>query len=160
MASLPSDADLSELFTLGYRDSEVADMYGVTRQAVNLRWIQRGLFRYPIASQVVQMLGQLWEVKTSSGAGSHMHSHPCQSLRYYLRSKLGDTLSERQALTALRFESRLRRKGEVLAYDPEAGFGYVKREPSDARLVVRWPAEVPRPTGELEALWSIPETAA
>ncbi|MEU5382662.1 hypothetical protein [Kitasatospora cineracea] len=157
MTSLPSDAELSRLFVLGAEAADIAAQYDVTPQAVYWRWNNMGLHRLPIAREVNQLIAGVWQVQSSAGAGSHWHSFPCQSLRYYLRLRMGDTLSERQAMEALRFERRLIREGAVLAYSKEEGFTYVPRTPEDGDLLIKWPDALDRPGEEEAGIWSLPD---
>ncbi|MFJ2187816.1 hypothetical protein ACIOJE_07575 [Kitasatospora sp. NPDC087861] len=160
MAKLPSDADLSKLFILGATDLELAKKYGVSVQAVNLRRgnLKMGVWsRGSAVSRVNNMVSEIWDVQSHSGAGSHHVTSKNQSLRLYLRMKLKDSLSERQLRTAQLFEARLRREQAVLDYSPDDGFMYVPRVPADERLIVRWPEAMSRPEGEQLELWSLPE---
>ncbi|MFF4815294.1 hypothetical protein ACFY2K_11975 [Kitasatospora sp. NPDC001309] len=146
MAKLPDNLELSKLFALGYSNKKIAQMYGATAAAVDYRLHQIGLWRMPTINQVNTLIGQVWKVKATTGAGSHHNQGPIQYLKYWLRVRLGDSqMSDQQIAKAMRFEQRLRKELVVVAYDPEtvAGFSYVSRLPSDEQLVIRWPEDVP-----------------
>ncbi|MEU1176544.1 hypothetical protein ABZ464_02650 [Streptomyces sp. NPDC005820] len=146
MTKLPSDAEMTKLFVLGQLNNrEIAELYGVTPQAVNKRFQKLGLERRPFANDANAEIAKVWKVEATQEAGSHHAMFSIQSLRLWLRLRLGDReLSERQRRDAMNFEKRVRDKGVVLAYDPEKRekpFSWEPREPRDDRLVVRYPKE-------------------
>ncbi|MGW3232459.1 hypothetical protein [Kitasatospora sp. NPDC001095] len=160
MAKLPDDLELSRLFALGVKNKEIAKRYDVTVAAVDYRLHRLGLWRMPTINQVNSLIGEIWKVKATTGAGSHHNQGPVQYLKYWLRSRLGDAqMSDQQMARGYRFEQRLRKEQLVVAYDPDsvAGFSYVARRPSDRSLVVRWPEGLPDLAPEKMALLSLPE---
>ncbi|MFJ5882661.1 hypothetical protein [Kitasatospora cineracea] len=154
MKKLPGKQVLGQLFALGHTATQVAEQYGCSPQAVLKQWGEMGLSRYPVAKMVVDRMNAVWSVQSTAGVGSHFHSFPCQSLRYYLRLKLGDTLSPTQEANARRFERRLIRERVVLDYSPERGFSYVARSTGDGLMLIRWPADKPQPSEEEARFWS------
>jgi hypothetical protein len=158
--SLPPDAELSKLLARGHSNRSIAREYGVTPQAVDLRLKRMGVYRMPGVKQANDLIRQAWTVNSARDENPHHGTYAAQCLRAYVRSRLGDeTLTERARENVRRFQERLVRDGVVLDYDPltVTGFSYVKRLPEDGRLVIRWPANRPRPSAEaLEAL-SLPE---
>jgi hypothetical protein len=145
MSKLPSDAELTKLFVLGQMNNrEIADTYGVTPQAVNKRFQKLGLERRPFSNDASAEIAKVWRVHATQEAGSHHAMFPIQSLRLWLRLRLGDReLSNRQRRDALNFEKRVREKNVVLAYDPdkEKPWSWEARQSRDDRLVVRYPYE-------------------
>ncbi|MFF1908634.1 hypothetical protein [Kitasatospora sp. NPDC058218] len=157
MAQLPSDAEMSKLFALGVSDRDIADKYGVTTQAVSWRWKKLGLQRNAIIDEVSELVGSVWSVVSHPGAGSHHKTSKAQSLRYYLRVRLGDKeLSDRNLATAASFEKTMRRRGHVLDYSREDGFFFVPRTPDDEDFIIRWPRDKVRPVGEESDIWRLP----
>ncbi|MDH6705394.1 hypothetical protein P3T27_002104 [Kitasatospora sp. MAA19] len=154
MASLPGDAELSRLYVLGFTNQEIADRYEVTHQAVHFRLKKIGIMREPIINKANSLIAMAWKVQATREPGSHHQTFPAQSLKAWIRLRLGDDqLSDRQRITAENFEKRLRREGAVLDYDPNSGFSYVPRRPEDGRLALRWPASAEKPSGrDLEVL--------
>ncbi|MFJ8041196.1 hypothetical protein ACIRBX_11890 [Kitasatospora sp. NPDC096147] len=148
MARLPSDAELKKLFVLGRSNQEIADQYGVTLQAVAKRLAEQNYYRRPLAAAVVNdILSEAWSILTVDNGPSHHSSSPAQSLKVWMRRRLGDaSLSERQAHTADLFEKRLRTRGLVLDYSRERGFEWVPRLPTDGHLAIRWPADRAAPS--------------
>ncbi|MFE9455969.1 hypothetical protein [Streptomyces californicus] len=161
MSKLPSDAEMTKLFVLGkLSNTEIAQMYEVTPQAVDKRWRKLGLERRPITNQANDLIARVWKIKTVQGAGSHHTLSPIMYLRVWLRMRLGDKgLSARQKRDALSFERRIRRDNVVLAYDPgtEKGWSWEPREPKDDRLVIRWPEGEARPPADELIMFRLPD---
>ncbi|WP_333745391.1 hypothetical protein [Streptomyces sp. IBSBF 2950] len=149
MTKLPSDAEMTRLFVLGQLNNrEIAEMYEVTPQAVNKRFQKLGLERRPFANDANAEIAKVWKVEATQEAGSHHAMFPIQSLRLWLRLRLGDReLSDRQRRDAMNFEKRVREKNVVLAYDQtkDKPFSWEPRTPRDDRLVVRYPESKGKP---------------
>lgn len=162
MTALPSDSILMKLFHQKTTDRELAEIYGVTVQAVNMRIVGLGLRRRPFSQEANRLITQRWSIKPAKET-SHHKAHAIKALRIYLRKRLGDTdLSAKQVRLADAWETGLRSRNEVLCYDrdTEAGWFYRPRRPEDGRLVIDWPEDMPRPERvDLEAL-ELPETPA
>ncbi|MFE9999817.1 hypothetical protein [Streptomyces avermitilis] len=145
MTKLPSDAEMIKLFVLGQLNNrEIAEMYDVTPQAVNKRFQKLGLERRPYSNDANAEIAKVWKVLATQGNDSHHSIYSVQTLRLWLRLRLGDReLSDRQRRDAMNFEKRVREQNVVLAYDPERDkpFSWEPREPRDDRLVVRYPRE-------------------
>ncbi|QUI30671.1 hypothetical protein H9W91_07200 [Streptomyces alfalfae] len=156
MAKLPPNHILKALHLQGLSDQQIADQYGVKRQAVNKRLRAMDIEQKPEEAQAAfEMLP--WQVKTLQyGQGTHHTAYPYESLKLYLRALLGDeTLTNRQRADAARFERRLlAHPGKVLVYDrdTEKGFSWQDREPADGSLIIRWPTDVPKPDKGMELL--------
>jgi hypothetical protein len=161
MTKLPSDAEMTKLFVLGQLNNrEIADKYDVTPQAVNKRFQKLGLERRPYSNDANAEIAKVWRVVATQGADSHHAIFSIQTLRLWLRLRLGDReLSDRQRRDALNFEKRVRERNVVLAYDPEKEkpFFWVPREARDDRLVVRYPKEKGAPPLDELARFRLPD---
>ncbi|MFJ5066544.1 hypothetical protein ACIQC7_09030 [Kitasatospora sp. NPDC088556] len=145
MTKLPSNKELLELRALGYKYAEIGRLFDVTKQAVSWRFAQMGMKEISPLDDVNDVLAEAWPGIHANG---HHNRSPIQMLRVWMRSNLHDTLSKRQVAAATNFEARVRGCNEVLAYlpDTEVGFSYVRRQPSDGQLVIRWPEDRPAPS--------------
>lgn len=157
VTKLPSDAELKKLWVLGRTNREIAEQYHVSIAAVDYRYKGLGLRRRPIVNQVRDLLNEVWpDLKSRNSGPTHHNLSPGQSLKAWLRFKLGDkTLPPRTLRMAETFEDRLRRDNVVLAYNTLTAWSFVPREPEDGTLAIRWPSDVPRPTGERAEVWQL-----
>ncbi|MCX4554124.1 hypothetical protein [Streptomyces sp. NBC_01500] len=161
MTSLPTDSVMIRLFHLGEPYKEIARQYGVSPQAVSKRMLGLGLERLPAANQASELLNYRWGSILTSQYGKSHHSHRAgKSLKVWLRARLGDDgLSDLQRETAAQWESRIRKKDQVLCYDRAsiAGWSYRDRTPEDGRLVIDWPKDLPFPDGASRSLLELPD---
>lgn len=144
-----TDPILIKLFREGKGDEEIAQMYGITKQAVSNRRTRLGLRRDRIARQVSEYLACRWSIKTTMGPDSHHNQWPIMRLREWARVGLGDkSLSSKQYESAVKWMEQRRDRGEVLYYDPESvkGWFYRPRTEKDERLLVDWPEDLPFPS--------------
>ncbi|MGK5496379.1 hypothetical protein [Streptomyces sp. URMC 125] len=162
MAVLPGNAELAKLFNQGLSDQQIANRYGTTRQAVNLRLQNMGLRRTP---EMIVKVNDLvpWNVKSvrdEEGPGHHT-AYPLETLKLYLRRRLGDPdMSKRQLADARRFLKRLRKHPAlILDYDRSrsTGFFWRERTPEDCALILAWPAHVPKDRPHMDLLEPPPE---
>ncbi|MGW1867935.1 hypothetical protein ACWCPS_20490 [Streptomyces mauvecolor] len=159
MTKLPSDAELAKLFHLGVTDADIAEQYGATVQAVNKRLVRMELRKKPIAVRVNELVKSIWpDIKTSRSGPSHHNAYILKNLKVYMRVQLGDTVSETQRREADWLIGRLVRDGVVIDYDPasDEGWAYVRRESTDGRRIVRWPAGKELPEGDLQNAMELP----
>lgn len=154
MAKLPSAPELRRLFHLGMKDTEVAEQYEVTRQAVQKRWREMNLVADPFRKQVQDLLRDTYDL---SGSTEGSRDRLGRQLREYLRRQLGDTLSREQQKRVTSMVTTLREKGWLLAYSAEMGWQYAARTAADGNLVVRWPTGKPLPEGRLRRALEMPE---
>jgi hypothetical protein len=147
MAKLPGNAELKKLFILGVPQKEIAEHYGTTIQAVNLRFHNLGLHRTPYARQAGRLINSIWPERR----GREHHGRTAELLfRSYLRRRLGDRqLSGRQELQAAAFSKRVTGSGVVLSYDITSadGWMFVPRVDGDGDWVIRRPEEWVAPAG-------------
>ncbi|MEU0912148.1 hypothetical protein [Streptomyces althioticus] len=154
-----TDALLIKYFHLGMSDQEIAEKHGITVQAVSKRRVPLGLFRKPVSRQVNDWLSERMEVKTSQWGPSHHKKYSSKRLREWLRLRLGDDLLKPDQISRARaWERRLRRENVVLGYDPETedGWYYRPRQPSDGRLVLDWPEDLPFPDERFRRALELP----
>lgn len=158
MAKLPPLMELMEHFHKGLTDPEIAEMYGVRRQAVSKAFRDYGVVRFPVKERVGNLLRDVLGVQWhGEKRGSHHQLAAAKYVRSYLRWRLNDpSLSDRQVTDAKVWCERLKRDEVVLGYDPttEKGWFYRPRTPEDGRLVLAWPAgkELPQEPDLRQAL--------
>jgi hypothetical protein len=159
MTKLPDNPELLKLYRDGLSDVEIAEMYDVTYQAVNLRLNAMGIRRAPFRAKVAEILESAWPIE-EAGRGEYVEKGRHRDLCSFLRLRLGDSgITVRQREGAERFERALKQGAYVMDFRPGLAepFPYVPREASDGRLVIRWPEGRELPEGELlEALY-LPE---
>jgi hypothetical protein len=161
MTKLPDNPELLKLYRDGKSDVEIAEMFGVTYQAVNLRLVAMGIRRAPFRAKVAGILESAWPIE-ETGRGKFVEKSRHRDLCSFLRVRLGDTVTSRQRWAAERFERALRQGDCVMDFQPDASepFPYVPREASDGRLVIRWPEGRELPEGELLEALRLPEGPA
>ncbi|MGW0087839.1 hypothetical protein ACWDWS_02290 [Streptomyces sp. NPDC003328] len=153
MAALPSDFELQKLLSAGRTEVEIANMYGVTQQAVSYRMQNMQIARKGPKAPVTSALP--WNLASHPDKRRLVNQAPFRGLRYFLQKRMGESLSERAELDLRAFLNRVR-DGHVLALIAGDGFKYVPREPQDLDLVIRWPDDIPR--NEKTALFVDTET--
>ncbi|AZS08274.1 immunity repressor [Mycobacterium phage IronMan] len=134
-------SDIEDLRRKGYNQSQIADMYGVTRQAVS--WQKKTYGGRLTTRQIVQ---EAWPFKTGT---PHDKSKAYQRLRdhgEYMRVGSFKTMSEDKKKRLLSWWRKLRDENVVLEFDPNiepypgmagGGFRYVPREERDDDLLIR-----------------------
>ncbi|MBB5123210.1 hypothetical protein AF335_33105 [Streptomyces eurocidicus] len=173
MAKLPTDAELTVLVHLGLSDPEIAERYGVSKQAVQKRRDKMGLVKInPAQERVNTALKSIWDVKTDrTGEDTHHNRYFLKCVKVYMRMRLGDKISGYQKEEVARFLSQLEREksvvhyrrkvegeqGEETADEALEGFVLVLREPSDGRRILRWPADVELPEEDLQRAMELPD---
>lgn len=161
---LPADDDLVDLYHQGLSDREIADMFGVTVQAVNKRWRKMGMSRLtPENHRVNDLIRFRWNVYYTKDSDSHHAPDASKALRVWLRRRLGDKeLSQDQVAMAERWERGLRERSEVLCYVEGEGGGwyYRPRRPQDGQRVIDWPDSLNYPDRELVDLLDLPQEPA
>ncbi|AGR46491.1 repressor [Mycobacterium phage Odin] len=133
---------IEDLRRKGYNQSEIADMHGVTRQAVS--WQKKTYGGRLTTRQIVQ---KAWPWKTGVG---HDKSKAYQILRdhgEYMRVGSFRTMSEDKQKRLKSWWKMLRDNDWVLEFDPNipptpgvaphGGFRYVQREEEDDDLLIR-----------------------
>lgn len=152
---LPSDRELLELVEEGLTDRDIAEMYGVTVQAVNKRLRKLGVNRRSQGMlRTNALINHRWTVYVSTDADSHHHAYPSKMLRLWLRLQLGDkTVKPEDARMAAAWARELRDRGEVLCYDRVKGWFYRPRRLTDGKRAIDWPAGLKyHDQGALDAL--------
>lgn len=162
MTKLPDNDTLRRFFREGLSDKEIAQAYGCSIQAVNLRFTKIGIERKPFANMAVAILEAAWP-RNEFDRTKFGRFNRARDLAVFIRSRLGDpTLTGKQQVRVERFTAHLERNGLILALDwsQENPWVFMPREPSDGRLVIRWPEERELPKGaHLEAI-SLPPSPA
>lgn len=132
---------IEELRRKGYNQSEIAEMHGVTRQAVSWHKIE-----YGGALTTRQIVNKAWPWKTNN---DHSKAKGYQRLRDHgeFMATGGNGMSEEKLTRLKNWWKFLREKNVVLEFDPEfpplagvaprGGFRYVKRRKSDKDLLIR-----------------------
>lgn len=144
MAKLPSDIALLKLKAAGFKHWEIAEQYGVSRQAVTYRFNAMKIYMREKDSEVTEALPWDFSSFSESVKRKLWSDEAMLGLRSYVRQQLGAELSERGEEAMRAFLGHVAR-GEVLAVNEEVGSLYVPRdELKDEGLVVRWPVGVPR----------------
>ncbi len=163
MTKLPDDDTLRGFFREGRTDKQIAAAYGCTISAVNLRFSKMGLSRKPWSNTATAIIEAAWP-SSDFTRSRFTASNSARNLWVFLRWRLGDpTLTPDQQRRVRNFTARMEREGNILVMDwSREGHPWVflPREPSDGRLVVRWPEGRELPKGpHLEALMLPPVTA-
>lgn len=141
MAKLPDDDVLRKFYRDGLSDKQIAQAYGVTVQAVNLRFANMGIQRKPEMNTATAILNAAYpssEVKRSN----YTQLNRARELFAFMRWRLGDkTLTDRQLRMAKGFAAYSEEHDVVLSLDIEkkSPWVWLPREATDGRLVLRWP---------------------
>jgi len=132
---------IEELRKKGYTQTEIADMHGVTRQAVS--WHKKNYGGFLTTRQIVN---KAWPWKTST---LHGKSAAFQRLRDHgeFMATGGRGMSEDKLNRLNSWWRYLQENNVVLEFDPElppepglsphGGFAYRKRRPTDGDLLIR-----------------------
>jgi hypothetical protein len=159
MTKLPDNPELLKLYRNGFSDKEIAAQFDVTVQAVNMRLQALGIQRAPFRTQATEILEGAWPV-AETRRGEFIHLNRARDLYAFLRRQLGDTaLTKSQLVAAARFERLIRSHNAVLDLQPGMPGGpwvLMPREPSDGRMVIRWPEDRELPPEELRAALDLP----
>jgi hypothetical protein len=162
VTKLPDNETLRRYFREGLTDKEIAQAFGCSVQAVNMRFTQIGLERKPFANVAAAILEAAWP-RDEFDRSKFSRFNRVRDLSSFIRSRLGDpTLTEKQLHRAERFAANLELNGLILTLDwsKENPWVFAPREPSDGRLVIRWPEGRELPKGpHLEAI-SLPPAPA
>jgi hypothetical protein len=162
MTKLPDNPELLKLYRNGSSNREIAEEYGVTVQAVDWRLSRLGIKRAPFRSAATQIIEAAWPGKETNRT-EYIRLGRVRDLYTFLRRQLGDDgLSAGQLKGADRFERLIRDTGCVLDFQPDAPDGpwvLLPRQPSDGRMVIRWPEGRELPTGKLREALDLPAEA-
>lgn len=132
---------IEDLRRKGYNQSEIAEMHGVTRQAVSWQKVTYGGTLTPR-----QRVNEAWPWETKD---KHNDCSPYQRLRDHgeYMATGGAGMNENKLKRLRSWYRKLREENIVLEFDPEfppepgvapyGGFRYVKRRKSDADLLIR-----------------------
>lgn len=132
---------IEELRRKGYNQTEIAEMHGVTRQAVSWHKVVYGGEMTPR-----QVVNKQWPWKTSKAHGA---STAYQRLRDHgeFIATGGKGMSHDKLVRLTKWYQHLRESDLVLEFDPDlppepglapnGGFAYRKRLPSDNNLLIR-----------------------
>ncbi|MGW2448949.1 hypothetical protein [Streptomyces sp. NPDC001675] len=156
MTKLPPNPELQRLYQAGFKDAEIAKMFGATPQAVNSRLVAMGLRQY--RQKVTAILENAWP-NSETRRGDFVKFNRYRDLCCFLRGRLGDEkMTANQKRGAERFERAVRKGNHVLDFQPdsEEPWRFVPREDSDGRMVIRWPRGRDLPRGELRAALDLP----
>lgn len=135
---LPSNTELLKLREKGHTYDEIADMFGVTQQAVYFRLREAGgTGTRPDHRKYIP-----WRVKTE-----HAHCRPATMLRYLSRREQGDTIPPVKERMLDKWLEQLKEADVVVCYDRDVppnpaspttgGFYYSKRTPEDGDNLIR-----------------------
>lgn len=153
VGTLPDNLELLTLDAAGKSHQEIADKFGVTRQAVQKRFSAMGLHIKGPKGRLAASLP--WDIAGREDKRRLKNSTPFHGLRAFLRVRFGEQLTARSQVALSHFESHLK-AGEVLALFDGEGFVYVPRRAADGDLVVRWPKGATR-TPAQDALFALPD---
>ncbi|AXH46809.1 immunity repressor [Mycobacterium phage Acolyte] len=133
---------IEELRRKGYNQSQIAEMHGVTRQAVS--WQKKTYGGRLTTRQIVQ---QAWPWQTTKAHGKSKAYQRLRDHGEYMRVGDFSTMSEDKKKRLLSWWKMLRDKDVVLEFDPNlppepgvaphGGFRYVPRKASDDDLLIR-----------------------
>jgi hypothetical protein len=160
MTKLPDNPELLKLYRNGFSDREIAEQFHATVQAVNMRLKQMGIARAPFRTLAKEILEAAWP-SVETRRGEFIHLNRARDLYAFLRRQLRDpALTKNQRTAAERFERLIREHNAVLDLQPGMPGGpwvLVPREPSDGRMVIRWPEDRELPAEELRAALDLPD---
>ncbi|MER6086548.1 hypothetical protein [Streptomyces bluensis] len=138
---LPDNAQLMKLESAGLSHEQIAEKYGVSRQAVTKRFNDMGEYSQRPLQDVTAALP--WDIASYPSKDKLKHSRAFLGLRAFLRERMGFEVSAERSREALRVFLDHVQAGEVLELHPGEGARYVSRRKSDGSLVIRWPDDVP-----------------
>lgn len=155
-----TDEDLIEQYHAGLNDREIGDLFGVTRQAVQLRRKKLRLERNPVWRKVNELVKYRWDIYITPDKDSHNRQWPIMRLREWLRYRYGDgSLSPQQLHLSRSWVIERIERDEVLCYDMHKTqpWYYRPRRPEDGRLLIDWPADLPFPNRRARQALEVPE---
>lgn len=133
---------IRQLKNKGFNQSEIAELYGVTRQAVSWIWRQYG--------GELSTRQRVKKAMPFTSEGKFSRAYPLQMLRDHAEFVLEGRIDQWKAKRVERlrgFYKRLREENLVVEYDPDfppnpgvskpGGFDYRQREPRDGNLLIR-----------------------
>jgi len=140
MTSLPSDAELTKLATLGYKDAEIAAMYEVTAQAVSKRFVSMGRPNPTPSMRVSAVVDAAYPNRvTQPGKQDYI----LKAVRNTGRQMLGENLSDSGKVLVDRFLRRLVREGLVVFHSAgETGWILLSRMAADRDFLLRPAVEI------------------
>jgi len=138
--TLPDHLELAKLTAAGMTQEEIAARYGVSQSAVSAKLTRNNRYAKGAQSPVSSALP--WNIANHPEKRRITNQAAFRGLRYLVRQRMGDTLTERAFKDLRNFLDHVR-EGEVLALGVD-GFEYVPRRETDGELVIRWPEGVPR----------------
>ncbi|MFB8131557.1 hypothetical protein [Streptomyces mirabilis] len=160
MTKLPDNPELLKLYRNGFSDKEIAVQFDVTVQAVNMRLQQMGIKRAPFRTTAKEILEAAWP-SIETRRGEFIHLNRARDLYAFLRRQLRDpALTKNQRTAGERFERLIKEHNAVLDLQPGMPGGpwvLLPREPSDGRMVIRWPEGRELPAEELRAALDLPD---
>lgn len=132
---------VEELRRKGYNQSEIAEMHGVTRQAVSWVKVEYGGHLTPR-----QVVNKAWPWKTTNLHGKSKAYQRLRDLGEYMATA-GKGMSDDKLIRLKSWLAFMRDNDYVLEFDPElppepgvsprGGFAYRKRVKSDGDLLIR-----------------------
>jgi len=137
---------------LGLSLNEIADKYGVSKQAVSALFIEMGRPWGAVAP--VNYRDYLpWEI-----GRDHQALDAAQRLRAHIRWRTGHPSTDAQLRRLSNWHARITRENVTVVYDPvlPSPWIYVPRTASDGELIIRWPADIEPPTDVQRAVLLLP----
>ncbi|MGJ3559617.1 hypothetical protein ACR6C2_16725 [Streptomyces sp. INA 01156] len=159
MTKLPDDEILLGLYREGLSDKQIAQMYGVTFQGVNYRLGKLGIQRFPEKNTAAAIFEAAYPANESRRS-DYIHLNRARELFAFMRWRLGDRkLTAKQVSVAKKFAAYVEEHDVVLSLVPtsKAPWVWLPREPTDGRLVLRWPAGRELPKGPHLAAITLPD---
>ncbi|MFJ8930609.1 hypothetical protein ACIRLA_28900 [Streptomyces sp. NPDC102364] len=137
-----SDLELLKLEAAGHTHREIGAKFGVSRQAVTLRFNQMGEYVQAARKDVSAVLP--WDLSQHPASSKLKDSEAYIGLRAFVRQRLGLELSARGQLSLKTFLNHVR-AGEILSLHAVHGFEWEPWDSArDGDIVIRWPEGVPR----------------
>lgn len=133
--------EIHKLLSAGWDQERIGERFGVDQSAVSHRLGRMGIRLKGPQSKTTAALP--WNLADHPDKRRLVNQAPFRGLRYFLRKRDGQELTERAEKDLKAFLNRIQ-EGQVLALLDGAGFAYVPREDGDGDLVVRWPEGAPR----------------
>lgn len=150
---------IEELRRKGYNQSEIADMHGVTRQAVSWHKVVYGGELTPR-----QVVNQAWPWETNDGHSRATAYHRLRDHGEYMATG-GKGMSQQKLKRLQSWWRMLKERDVVLEFDPElppepgvslyGGFAYRKRTEKDGDLLIRVNAHT-KLSSEAKLIWCWP----
>ncbi|MFJ9900265.1 ImmA/IrrE family metallo-endopeptidase [Streptomyces sp. NPDC091280] len=162
MTKLPDNPVLLKHYRDGMSDKEIAEVYGVSFQAVNKRLKELGIWRAPFKVQAQEILEHVWPASETNRT-EYMAINRARDFFYFLRRGLGEKTTTRTLVRGSeRFDRLIRESGCVLDLRPgeaEGPWVLIPRLESDGNCVIRWPeGRAPFEDEKYRAALELPET--